>query len=55
MYEYEKNTFPKNSFKKKIQCHCVKSNCLKLYCDCFANGEYCKDCNCVGCHNVEEN
>jgi hypothetical protein len=25
--------------------------CLKLYCDCFANGEFCLDCNCKDCHN----
>lgn len=25
--------------------------CLKLYCDCFANGEFCLDCNCKECHN----
>ncbi len=22
-------------------CHCKRSNCLKLYCECFANGVYC--------------
>ncbi|CAB3409990.1 unnamed protein product [Caenorhabditis bovis] len=43
--------------KKNIQpgqrkpCNCTKSQCLKLYCDCFANGEFCKDCNCKDCHN----
>ena len=21
-------------------CNCTKSQCLKLYCDCFANGQY---------------
>jgi len=25
--------------------------CLKLYCDCFASGEFCLDCNCRDCHN----
>ncbi|VDM65399.1 unnamed protein product [Strongylus vulgaris] len=32
-------------------CNCTKSMCLKLYCDCFANGEFCMDCNCKDCHN----
>ena len=32
-------------------CGCKNSKCLKLYCDCFAIGEYCKGCLCVGCHN----
>lgn len=21
------------------------------YCECFANGEFCNNCNCVSCHN----
>jgi len=38
----------------KICCNCKKSRCLKLYCDCFARGEYCKDdCNCVQCLNTK--
>ncbi len=36
-------------------CNCKKSNCLKLYCDCFASGEYCTNCNCTGCYNNEFN
>ncbi|CAH2267757.1 jg15174 [Pararge aegeria aegeria] len=36
-------------------CNCTKSQCLKLYCDCFANGEFCNRCNCVNCHNNLEN
>ena len=38
--------------KKKYICNCKKSKCLKLYCDCFANGELCINCNCNGCKNV---
>ena len=37
--------------KKKFSCNCKKSKCLKLYCDCFANGEKCIECNCVDCSN----
>ena len=22
-----------------------------MYCDCFAVGEFCSDCNCTNCHN----
>ena len=36
---------------KRKPCNCTKSMCLKLYCDCFANGEFCLDCNCKDCHN----
>ncbi|MED6182310.1 hypothetical protein PIB30_027420 [Stylosanthes scabra] len=33
-------------------CKCKKSKCLKLYCECFARGEYCKDdCSCQNCNN----
>jgi len=32
-------------------CNCTKSQCLKLYCECFANGEFCRNCNCNNCHN----
>ncbi|CAK5044603.1 unnamed protein product [Meloidogyne enterolobii] len=36
---------------KRKPCNCTKSMCLKLYCDCFASGEFCLDCNCRDCHN----
>ncbi|XP_046383679.1 protein lin-54 homolog isoform X2 [Ischnura elegans] len=32
-------------------CNCTKSQCLKLYCECFANGEFCYNCKCVNCSN----
>ena len=35
----------------KRTCNCKRSNCLKLYCDCFASGEYCSNCNCICCFN----
>ena len=38
--------------KKNYFCRCKKSNCLKLYCDCFANGEKCIGCNCSNCSNI---
>ncbi|XP_052873352.1 protein lin-54 homolog [Anopheles cruzii] len=39
---------------KKRSCNCTKSQCLKLYCDCFANGELCFSCNCKDCHNMQD-
>ncbi|CAL0332522.1 unnamed protein product [Lupinus luteus] len=41
--------------KKKRQCNCKHSKCLKLYCECFASGIYCDGCNCVNCFNNVEN
>ena len=36
-------------------CNCKKTKCLKLYCECFANGGTCgPKCKCYDCHNVEE-
>ncbi|XP_022853390.1 protein tesmin/TSO1-like CXC 5 isoform X2 [Olea europaea var. sylvestris] len=37
--------------KKKKQCNCKSSRCLKLYCECFSSGTYCDGCNCLNCHN----
>ena len=54
----EENQENQDSFQlpKKILCNCKKSRCLKLYCDCFAAGEYCsKECNCMNCANILEN
>ena len=36
-------------------CKCKHSKCLKLYCECFANGFLCKNCNCIDCLNTNEN
>ena len=49
---YSSEKYQEEKSKKKFQCRCKKSNCLKLYCDCFANGEKCIGCNCVNCSNV---
>ncbi|GFR45814.1 hypothetical protein Agub_g7270, partial [Astrephomene gubernaculifera] len=37
------------------QCNCKNSRCLKLYCECFASGRYCENCNCLQCFNNREN
>ena len=34
------------------QCNCRRSNCLKLYCECFAAGIHCSVlCHCIECKN----
>ncbi len=36
-----------------VNCRCVKSQCLKLYCDCFQSGKVCGEyCMCVNCLNT---
>ncbi|XP_008547227.1 protein lin-54 homolog [Microplitis demolitor] len=40
-----------NGIRPRKPCNCTKSQCLKLYCDCFANGEFCHMCNCNNCSN----
>lgn len=46
------------STKKNLQeprkCNCKNSKCLKLYCECFAAGRLCKDCNCDNCSNNDQ-
>ena len=49
---FSPNKYKEEKSKKKFICRCKKSNCMKLYCDCFANGEKCIGCNCVNCSNV---
>ena len=49
---YSSDKYKEEKAKKKFSCRCKKSNCMKLYCDCFANGEKCVGCNCVNCSNV---
>lgn len=44
-----------NGMRPRKPCNCTKSQCLKLYCDCFANGEFCYMCNCMNCYNNLEN
>ena len=36
-------------------CKCVKSKCLKLYCECYRQGITCNhDCVCIDCKNTKE-
>lgn len=43
----------KNPLRKP--CNCRNSRCLKLYCECFASGQYCSSCNCQNCANNPDN
>lgn len=52
--------FKKNDAQKplkKISCNCKNSQCLKLYCECFAKLAFCDPeiCSCKGCANTKEN
>ncbi|MED6107481.1 hypothetical protein PIB30_014579 [Stylosanthes scabra] len=38
------------------KCNCMKSQCLKLYCQCLSAGNFCNDnCSCKNCLNKEAN
>uniref|UniRef100_A0A0E0HQ87 CRC domain-containing protein n=1 Tax=Oryza nivara TaxID=4536 RepID=A0A0E0HQ87_ORYNI len=43
------------STKRKKHCNCKNSQCLKLYCECFAAGLYCDGCHCKQCGNYVGN
>ncbi|XP_051865532.1 protein lin-54 homolog [Pristis pectinata] len=45
------STTSESGSRPRKPCNCTKSQCLKLYCDCFANGEFCNSCNCTNCFN----
>jgi hypothetical protein len=46
-----------NSNESRTICNCKNSQCLKLYCECFATMSYCdpKLCSCKNCMNTVEN
>ncbi len=45
----------KKYLRRNICCNCKKSQCLKLYCECFASKTFCHGCNCINCLNIKEN
>ena len=48
----EKKT--KLDIKNKPCCNCIKTKCMKKYCECFANNKFCKNCVCIDCKNKKE-
>jgi hypothetical protein len=48
------STTSQTKSKKKICCTCTKSQCLKKYCECFANDIPCQGCECLNCLNTEQ-
>ena len=44
------NLEKKENYEKPC-CYCVKTKCIKNYCECFANKKFCKDCHCIDCKN----
>lgn len=40
---------------RNISCNCKNSQCIKLYCECFRNETFCKNCNCDCCLNKTDN
>ncbi|KAM9266899.1 tesmin [Cariama cristata] len=53
---HDQHNYPQSGVtNSKKPCNCTKSQCLKLYCDCFANGEFCNNCNCNNCYNSQLN
>ena len=41
--------------QRTVACNCKNSQCIKLYCECFRNDQFCNDCNCEGCLNKHDN
>mmetsp|Transcript_16485 Transcript_16485/g.38774 ORF Transcript_16485/g.38774 Transcript_16485/m.38774 type:complete len:439 (+) Transcript_16485:108-1424(+) len=46
---------PGQSDGKRKHCFCKKSQCLKLYCECFAANVFCDGCKCQCCLNTPVN
>ena len=51
---YEK-TLNKKILDSKVKpcCSCIKTKCVKKYCECFANNKSCTSCICIDCRNKE--
>ncbi|EME26815.1 Protein tesmin/TSO1-like CXC 6 [Galdieria sulphuraria] len=60
-YNYRRTRQPLLTLNNKLNvgsnpCNCKRSQCLKLYCECFASGSYCTSkCKCNGCKNNGDN
>ena len=52
LHELKKQCVEDISVEKGHTCNCKRSQCLKLYCECFANNATCgPSCQCNGCSN----
>jgi hypothetical protein len=43
-----------DSVQRRVRCNCKKSECLKLYCECYSAEKYCEGCSCSSCKNIAE-
>ena len=44
--------FQKNNIQNLNKlCSCSKTKCIKKYCECLSNNQYCFNCNCIDCKN----
>merc|ERR1712159_295464 len=50
--EFAIGFLPSEGASKK--CHCKRSKCLKLYCECFAANVLCDGCKCNDCENTAD-
>ena len=53
--EHPEDSESLSSPNKCSGCNCERSMCLKMYCQCFAEGKYCTGCNCQNCQNRVNN
>lgn len=51
MFLSKKKTRGAESPSKFKCCNCLKSHCLKMYCECFKFGKLCYNCTCTECLN----
>jgi hypothetical protein len=49
------NQITQIQIQTQTKCKCSKTQCLKKYCECFASGRFCIDCDCIDCENIPTN
>lgn len=55
-FAFEEKVNQRNGTKRHAQgCRCIKSKCIKKYCECFRDGLQCTNlCRCTDCQNGRE-